>query len=223
MKKENEFIEIEFNNIEELEFNKRFTENLYKKIDMERENILDILKIEEARKIKIKLYDNKELFFNDIKGFYKDNKVPDYCKGTIQKGEVYFLVNTELKEDSYKYELELRKIIHEYIHILYNEIVLNSDNRITWIDEGIAQNLSKEKGRFAKEKFPILSSNIEEIDLNKLEHENGTFVTANINGYDVSYLTVKYLLETMSNEDFNSLIRNKDEIIKIRKNNLAKG
>lgn len=223
MKKENEFIEIEFHNIEELEFNKRFTENLYKKIDMERENILDILKIEEARKIKIKLYDNKELFFNDIKGFYKDNKVPDYCKGTIQKGEVYFLVNTELKEDSYKYELELRKIIHEYIHILYNEIVLNSDNRITWIDEGIAQNLSKEKGRFAKEKFPILSSNIEEIDLNKLEHENGTFVTANINGYDVSYLTVKYLLETMSNEDFNSLIRNKDEIIKIRKNNLAKG
>lgn len=123
-----------------------------------------------------------------------------------------------MEEGTYKYDLELRKIIHEYIHILYNEYLLNGQSRVTWLDEGLALNLSKERGRFEKQKYPILTTNIENIDLNILQHENGTFVTKEVNGYDVSYLVVKYLLETLSLKDFNILIRQSQKLIKIRKN-----
>ena len=43
--------------------------------------------------------------------------------------------------------------MHEYIHILYNECVRQENEHFTWMDEGIAMNLSKEKGRFVKEKI----------------------------------------------------------------------
>ena len=108
-------------------------------------------------------------------------------------------------------------------HILYNENISKSKNRITWLDEGIAQNLSKEKGKFIIARYPILKSTINEIDLNELKHEKNNFITNEINGYDVSYLTVKYLLETLSKDEFNDLIRNENEIIKIRKKHLEKG
>lgn len=39
----------------------------------------------------------------------------------------------------------MRKIIHEFIHILYNEYIAENHERITWLDEGIALNLSKER------------------------------------------------------------------------------
>ena len=222
MREENEYIEIEFHSIEEKKYNAIFVKKLYEKINAERKDILYKLNIENARKVKINLYDNKEMFLNDIASFYNEYEIPDYCRGTIQKGEIFFLVNTKLDANNFIYELELRKIVHEYIHILYAEYIANINERITWLDEGIALNLSKEKGKFIKERFPILKSNIKEIDLNELKHENGTFVTENINGYDVSFLTVKYLIETLSRDDFNKIIRNHQEIIKIRKKHLDK-
>lgn len=217
MKKDNKYIEIEFHNIEEKEYNILFSEKLYNKINNEIGDILYKLNIDNVRKIKINLYDNKKFFYDDISKFYSEYEIPDYCKGTIQKGEIFFLVNIDLDVDSYKYELELRKVIHEYIHVLYMEYISDTKNRITWLDEGIALNLSKEKGKFFKERFPILESNLDYININELKHENGTFVNSETNGYDVSYLTVKYMLETMSKDEFNNIIRDNDKIIKIRK------
>lgn len=158
----------------------------------------------------------------EIEKFYKKYKVPSYCKGTIQNGKIYFLFNTQIEEKTYKYELELRKILHEYIHILYNEYIATPNTRITWLDEGIALNLSRERGKFVKEKYPILKSNIDKINLNNLQHESESFVTDKINGYDVSYLTVKYLMETLSKEEFNKLIRKNEDILKMRKRNLRR-
>ena len=54
-------------------------------------------------------------------------------------------MDNQIEENTYKYELELRKIVHEYIHILYNECVRQENEHFTWMDEGIAMNLSKEK------------------------------------------------------------------------------
>ena len=41
-------------------------------------------------------------------------------------------------------------------------------------------------------------------------------MTQNINGYDVSYLTVKYLIDTTSHDEFNKLIRNNEKILELR-------
>lgn len=38
------------------------------------------------------------------------------------------------------------------------------------------------------------------------------------NGYDISYLTVKYLIDTQSENEFNKLIRNNIKVKEIGKN-----
>lgn len=111
--------------------------------------------------------------------------------------------------------------MHEYIHVLYNECVRQENEHFTWMDEGIAMNLSKEKGRFVKEKFPILKQDINSINLNDLSHENGNFVTQKLNGYDVSYLAVKYLIEMLSKEKLSMLIRDSKAIKQMRGDSLA--
>lgn len=216
MKKEGKYIKIEFYTEKENSYNKLFVKDVYNKIIKNRKSILEKLQLKDIRKVTINLYDDRKKFVKEIEKYYKESRIPIYCTGTIQNGKIYFLLNIQIERQTYKYEIELRKILHEYIHIIYNEYISNSKNRVTWLDEGLAQNLSNEKGRFSKKKFPILDSNINEINLNSLKHEQGTFMTQNINGYDVSYLAVKYLIDTLSEEEFNKMIRNNEEILKIR-------
>ncbi|MBQ2938121.1 MAG: hypothetical protein IJE05_04515 [Clostridia bacterium] len=74
-------------------------------------------------------------------------------------------------------------------------------------------------GKFIREKYiNILEGDIEEINLNLLNHESGSFIIDDkINGYDVSYLAVRYLIETLSKEKFNKLIRNNEKIVETGK------
>lgn len=222
MKKENKDIKIEFFTNKESQYNTIFMNKLYEKIINEKKHLLEELQLKNVRKVNIRLYDNREDFIKTIRKFYIGVNIPTYCKGTIQNGEIYFLIDVKLKEGTYEYELELRKIIHEYIHILYNEYVLISNTRITWLDEGLALNLSKQKGRFEKERYPILESKVDKINLNNLQHEKQTFVKEDINGYDISYLSVKYLLETLSKEEFNDVIRDSEKLLKMRRNHVAR-
>ncbi len=108
-------IKIVFSTNIDSKYNQAFIENLYKIIKKERCTILEQLQISNTRRVKIHLYDDKLIFINAIQKFYKENKIPEYCKGTIQNGEIYFLINKQIKVESYKYEIELRKILHEYI------------------------------------------------------------------------------------------------------------
>ena len=57
------------------------------------------------------------------------------------------------------------------------------------------------------------------MNLNNLNHESKNFVLPNkFNGYDVSYLAVKYLIDTHNENDFNKLIRNNAKVKKIGEN-----
>lgn len=221
MKIENKSIEIEFKTEDNNKYNYIFMNNIYNKLNKEKEEILERLEIKECRKVKINLYDSRTAFIEDIEKFYKKYEIPQYCRGTTQDGQIYFLVNNQVEENTYRYEIELRKIIHEYIHILYEEYISEGKNRVIWLDEGIALNLSKEKGKFIRERFPVLNEELKKFNLNELSHEKGTFFTKDINGYDISYLAVKYLMETLSKDEFNKLIRDNKRICKLRKNNLA--
>ena len=89
------------------------------------------------------------------------------------------------------------------------------------MDEGIALNLSHEKNMLHDEKrFNDFMRNVclmkKYVDnMGKLSHEGENFVTENYNGYDLSYICVKYLLEVYTKEQFNKLIRDRKEINKI--------
>lgn len=124
-----------------------------------------------------------------------------------------------MPKEEYRYTIQLRNIVHEYIHLLYNEYI--TKERVVWLDEGIALNLSYEKNMLHDEKrFNDFMKNIclmkEYIgNMSNLSHENGNFVTDEYNGYDLSYICVKYLMKIYTKEEFNKLIRNNKAVSKI--------
>lgn len=102
---------------------------------------------------------------------------------------------------------------HELFHILYMKYVLNNDysKRIVWYDEGMAQFMSGEKdsltdnGNF-KEFYSKVREETKAIpQMNSLEHGE-SFINEDYNGYDLSYLSVKYLSEVLSDEQFKTLM-----------------
>lgn len=116
-------------------------------------------------------------------------------------------------------EYMFKGLMHELIHHLYKYYVYGKDKeRITWVDEGIAQFFSGQKDDLLdEEKYRIfLEENLKQIDsinLNELNHDDRSF--GNKNGYNLSYIAIRYLYETHNHEEFIEIIKNKDTLIEI--------
>ena len=113
-----------------------------------------------------------------------------------------------------KYECS---ILHECVHIMYNSI---AKQRVVWFDEGLAMNLSGEGNPLLEVEHlknfmthKIFAMNLPD-DMNTLIHGE-KFVNKEYNGYDLSYLAVRYLLETREKEEIRELIRNSDKVLEL--------
>ena len=110
-------------------------------------------------------------------------------------------------------------LIHELIHHLYKYYVYGSDKeRITWVDEGIAQFFSGQKDDLKDDdKYHLfLEENLKStngLDLNKLNHNDRSF--GYNNGYNLSYIAIRYLYETNNHEDFIGIIKNKEKLLEL--------
>ena len=102
---------------------------------------------------------------------------------------------------------------HELFHILYMKYILNNDcsKRIVWYDEGMAQFMSGEKdslndNRAFKRFYLRVKEETKVIPhMNNLKHGT-SFVNEDYNGYDLSYLSIKYLSEILTAEQFKNLM-----------------
>ena len=179
-------------------------EVLNKKIK-EYENIFNI-NIKD--KIVINYFDNLEEFrefIYDIRG--NRDSLPEYAKGTYDNGMINAYIDINLLDK------KIYNASHELFHILYLKHILNADlrNRIVWYDEGMAQFMSGEKDYLKDEKefkeFYIQAKQRNRIipNLNELWHGN-SFYNDNYNGYQLSYLSIRYLYEALSEKEFYSLL-----------------
>ena len=167
-------------------------------------------------KIIVNYFDSLEDFKNfiyDLRG--EKGSLPEYATGTYDNGMVNAYINPE-KQLYKKYTAS-----HELFHILYMKYILKNDysKRVVWYDEGMAQFVSgeddylKDTKRFktyylkVKEQTKIIP------DLNKIQH-GSSFYNDDYNGYDLSYLSVRYLSEILSQEDFYKLMSNFSSIKK---------
>jgi len=214
MIKENDSFKLIYN--EEVE---EFSIDLFNEINVRKKQILEFFRIEKIRKVEIRLFNYKEDFINTI-SYYYDNveDIPFYCKANICNGKIHILYDEKLKSNEYKYKLKIRNVIHEYIHIIYNEYISPS-HRILWLDEGLAINISNERAYLnSNEKFSEflikIKPMLKRFKLNELEH-GLKFVNDDYNGYDISYVIVRYIIENYKNEDLNNLIRDKYQINKL--------
>ena len=149
--------------------------------------------------------------------------MPDYARGTYDNGMVNVCVNP-------KFQLKkLYTASHELFHILYMKYILNDDysKRIVWYDEGMAQFMSGEKDLLNdNESFKEFYLKVKEETkviprMNGLEHGD-FFVNENYNGYDLSYLSIKYLSEVLSVEQFKNLMSDFSKISQFGDNIIQK-
>ena len=113
---------------------------------------------------------------------------------------------------------------HELFHILYMKYILNNDylKRIVWYDEGMAQFMSGEKDLLNDNSiFKDFYMKVKEEtkvtpQMDTLEHGN-SFVNEDYNGYDLSYLAIKYLSDILSAEQFKDLMPDFKKILTVIK------
>lgn len=182
----------------------------------QKEKILEFFGIDKFRKIEINLFDNQEAFLKFIKSLrWQGAKIPSYCKGTFDS----FMVNESLNPIDVSLNPNQYKsaVLHECIHIIYNSI---TDKRITWLDEGLAMNLSGEKNNLLDEESlkgyitqKLLPMNLPS-NMNQLTHGR-MFVNGEYNGYDLSYISVRYLLETKSKDEIHEMIKDSYKALEI--------
>lgn len=171
-------------------------------------------------KINVNYFDTIEefrKFIYEIRG--ERDSLPEYAKGTYDNGMVNACVNP-------KFQLKrLYTASHELFHILYMKYILNNDysKRIVWYDEGMAQFMSGEKGSLNDDSvFKNFYMKVKEAtkvipQMNTLEHEN-FFVNEDYNGYDLSYLSIKYISEVLSTEQFKDLMSDFEKISQLGNN-----
>lgn len=172
------------------------------------ERIKKELLIIEETKLELTLTDDQEKVGfvygkSSFSGFFNDKGASAYIN----------LYGNKTKEYMFK------GLMHELIHHLYKYYVYGKDKeRITWVDEGIAQFFSGQKDDLLdEEKYRVfLEENLKQIDntnLNELNHNDRSF--GNKNGYNLSYIAIRYLYETHNHEEFIEIIKNKDTLIEI--------
>lgn len=185
-------------------------------ITTKKEIILQKFKLNSFRKIQINLFDNQDIFVKFIKSLrWKDTTIPQYCKGTYDN----YMVNYCITDMDVKLKISTlsNNIIHECIHIIYNSL---SNQRVVWLDEGLAMNLSGEMNDLLDKKKLVnfIETKIKTmklpINLNSLIHGNN-FVNDDYDGYLLSYLSVRYLLETKSEEEILQMIKLSEKAIEL--------
>lgn len=185
-------------------------------------SVMNFFDLEHISKLKIYLYDDAEEYQRLFKALYPPNGIAG-CFG-YENVKIYADLN---KIDKYKL---FTCILHELTHVIYRNYIQEEgiNNRIVWFDEGLASLLSGEKNALLdndrlKEFIEIkISGENKEIPKISYLHKHGAnygeFVdtkTKKYNGYDWSYLMIRYLIETLSKEELNGLMRSKQSILDI--------
>ena len=158
--------------------------------------------------IVVNYFDNVEEFREFIYSLRGErDSLPEYATGTYDNEMVNACVNP-------KFQLKrLYTARHELFHILYMKYILHNDysKRIVWYDEGMAQFMSGEKdslndsGVFNDFYLRVREQTKVIPQMNNLKHGN-SFINDNYNGYDLSYLSIRYLSEILSIEQFKNLM-----------------
>ena len=179
--------------------------------------------ISNNEQIVVNYFDNIEEFREFIYSIRGErDSLPKYAKGTYDNGMVNAYINP-------KFQLKrLYTASHELFHILYMKYILNNDysKRIVWYDEGMAQFMSGEKDKFTLDTFKDFYLRVKDNtkvipNLNDLTHGNA-FVNEEYNGYDLSYLSIKYLSEQFTKEQFRDFMADFSNIKKIGNDILPK-
>ena len=205
-----------------------FSQKLMEYMQKKAENILGVFGTQKFELVDIFLFDNRDDFIaNEIKRGLTPRA---YSEGAFGNGAIYYLINTQRLGEPFFENNKIRNISHEFVHLVFKKHTKESiKKRIVWLDEGCAQCFSGEKWKLdtdegAFKQFfenDIVASNliIPPLDfLCKHGSRYGEFVDMETNkysGYKLSYLMVRYLIETCGVEEFIRILKIEKDIAEI--------
>lgn len=183
--------------------------------------------IKEFKTIEINLFCSHDAYLDFTRQFYEP---APYSYGNFTNGMINYSYNID-QIQSLKYSIR-----HELVHLFYESIWKDNYDRVLWLDEGLAQNFSDEKSRLKRDYNRFKSWYIDHIirrdkEIPPLEYmrEHGNTYgkfedeeTNKYSGYDLSYIMVRYLLETLSHEEFLAIIKEINKIKAIESDILPK-
>lgn len=177
--------------------------------------LLSFFGFKDYPKVQINLFNNHEDYLKFTRQFYEP---ASYSIGNFTNGMISYFYNATM----------LRKITkclsHELVHLFYESIWRGNYDRVIWLDEGLAINLSGEQSYIEKDEASFKSWYLEKIaghdkTIPKIEylkhHGNkfGEFIDGeqhSYNGYDIAYILVKYCIRHIS--DFPQILRDGQQI-----------
>ena len=209
------------------------------------DKVLNFYHLKSYGKYQINLFDDKEKFRNFVINDLRDgnNNLPDYAVGTYDKGMcnqfielrkddkgIYVLKDGKSKYISDNvYRKRVATPVHEFVHIIYLNYCVhgNSKLRVVWLDEGLAQNLSDEYddlehdfNEFVKFYNKVKNETKYIPKLEGIKHGN-KFKNDDYDLYKLSYLAVKYLLDTMTEDEVYNIVMDYNKSNEIGKNIMA--
>lgn len=206
---------------------KYITDNMHKILIAKIKEYKNLFNVDKFEQLQINYFDDLEKFREFIYELRGEREtLPKYATGTFDNDMINAYIPNNLDKNSSKYKSNLYMASHELFHIMYRKIILNGaySKRIVWYDEGMAQFMSGEldyllNAREFKNYYIKVKENTKLLlDLNSLKHGQ-SFCNNDYNGYDLSYLAIRYLNDTLSIDEFKnlmfnfSLIKNYGEII----------
>ena len=193
-------------------------------INTKLKEITTFFELDEYEKIRIFIYNDEEEYKKICTSKYPLSNIA----GSFGHDNVRIFVNI----DKVPMARFLGCICHECTHLLYQNYVQEKgiQNRVIWFDEGLAINLSGEHDyendnnhfkEYLDKKIFADGKVIPDMEfLNIHGYKYGQFVDGEnktYNGYVWSYLIVRYLMETLSKEEFSDLMRHKSKIKELEK------
>ena len=174
--------------------------------------------IKAFRKIELNFFDDIEKFRNFIYELRGEKKsLTDYARGTYDNGMINAYINPKTKENTNFYYNAKYMPAHELFHIMYKELILDLENkeRVVWFDEGCAclfsggyDKVIKYYDLYVKD---VIKNTKKIPNLNGLSHGN-SFKNEDYNGYDLSYIAVKYIYNKIGKKEFKKLLHDVDKI-----------
>jgi hypothetical protein len=189
-------------------------------LDLSIEFYKKLFDIDSFRKIQINYFDDINNFREYIYSLRGEREsLPDYAIGTFDNGMINSYIRTNLAISSPIYKKRLYMASHELFHIMYQELIWQKEDkpRIVWFDEGMAQLFSGEYSDNLSDEnfenwFKEVVQNTKAIpNLNELTHGN-MFETEDYSGYKLSLLSVKYLFDILTIDEFKNLMHDTEKI-----------
>lgn len=185
----------------------------------------ELFDIESLPKIDFYLFDDLESYREDYRKRL-GKEPPEYSRGNFGKDSAHIVIDKELLKSSDDYFKKARAIgAHEGFHIFYRDLIYSGSDRIVWFDEGAAQYFSNEKDFSSEDDFKKFYLNFrkgyktinninERVQGNKSVPDDKIFMRKGvINGYSISYLALRYLVDTKGEDYVKTLMRDKEKIL----------